>query len=292
MRTKLSVAAALAAGLLALTLASRAIAQEQEPPGEGCVLLETRSFSEDQAREARDYANSNSGDTGGTFNGQRVVQRSTVRVVRGSLGNRVIVVKIWLCPQAAANGGGNAGGNNGGVNGGGGGRRPDPPRGPDVPTYDPRFYEYRDGRLIPRPNAPNRGGGATGGDDHSGCDRPDRFECGQHYLWWLQNHQHRPSGSGQRGQKKEKESVPRQNSSDLPAEIVPMDLKGSGTKGCEGSSRVDAPKVQEPKQDGIRAQEIEELQKKLQEEQQRKEALEAIEKQTQEAAKEAIRNLR
>jgi len=205
MRTTLSTI--LAAGLLSLTLASRAIAQEQEPPGEGCALLETRSFSEDQAREARDYANSNSGDTGGTFSGQRVVQRSTVRVVRGSLGNRVIVVKIWLCPQAPANGAGNPGGNNGGVNGGGGGRPGDPPRGPDVPTYDPRFYEYRDGRLIPRPNAPKPGGQTTGQDGHSGCDRPERFECSQHYLWWLQNHEHRRSGGGQPGQKKEKQSM-------------------------------------------------------------------------------------
>ncbi len=30
-------------------------------------------------------------------------------------------------------------------------------------------------------------------DDHSSCDKPPRFECGQHYLWWLQNHDHKPS---------------------------------------------------------------------------------------------------
>jgi len=186
MRTKLSRAAVLAAGLLSLTLASRAIAQEQEPPGEGCALLETRSFSEDQAREARDYANSNSGDTGGTFNGASVVRRSTVRVIRRGLGNRVIVVKIWLCPQAAANGAGNPGGNKGGVNGGGGGRPGDPPRGPDVPTYDPRTHEYRDGRLVPKPNALASGGcsgfrGSSANDCDGGssrpCDGPEGRPC-------------------------------------------------------------------------------------------------------------------
>lgn len=27
---------------------------------------------------------------------------------------------------------------------------------PDIPTYDPRFYEYRDGKLVPRSDAPRR----------------------------------------------------------------------------------------------------------------------------------------
>lgn len=195
MKTRLG-AVVLAAALLRLALGGAANAQEAEPPGDGCVLLETKSFSEDEAREARDYANSNSGATGGTFNGNPVVYRSTVRVIRGSLGQRVMVVKVWLCPQAAAAGGNNNNPNNqnngNGVRGGKPGGQP--PRGPDEPTYDPRFYQYRDGRLVPKPNAPNSGGSGTQ-DDHSGCDRPVRFECGQHYLWWLEHHQHKSGGS-------------------------------------------------------------------------------------------------
>jgi hypothetical protein len=30
-------------------------------------------------------------------------------------------------------------------------------------------------------------------DSHKNCDRPEKFECGQHYLWWLKNHDHRSS---------------------------------------------------------------------------------------------------
>ncbi|MCH7903121.1 MAG: carboxypeptidase regulatory-like domain-containing protein [Armatimonadetes bacterium] len=52
-----------------------------------------------------------------------------------------------------------------------------PPKGKDTPTYDPRFWKYENGKLIPV-------------NDHSKCPKPDKFECGQHYLWWLENHKH------------------------------------------------------------------------------------------------------
>jgi len=58
----------------------------------------------------------------------------------------------------------------------------EPARGPDVPTYDPRFWDYKDGKLVPHKDAD--------GKDHSDCPKPPRFECGQHYLWWLKHHKH------------------------------------------------------------------------------------------------------
>jgi hypothetical protein len=47
---------------------------------------------------------------------------------------------------------------------GGGGlqeQRGVPPIGPSVPTYDSRFYDYKDGKLIPKPNAPKPGQGGA-----------------------------------------------------------------------------------------------------------------------------------
>jgi hypothetical protein len=165
-----------------LTLSATALAQDAEPPGPGCVLLETRSFGEGELGAARDYANSYSGPTGASIDGVAFVYRSTIRTVRGGMGNRVAIVKIWACPPAAPLGGG------GGVvvppdKGKKDDKPPKPPVGPDVPTFDPRTHELRDGRVVPR---------RPPVDEHRRCERPGRFECGQHYLWWLQNHEHLP----------------------------------------------------------------------------------------------------
>jgi hypothetical protein len=173
---------ALGIALVALLASSAASAQDAEPPVPGCVLLETKSFGESELGAARDYANSYSGPTGASIDGVAFVYRSTIRTVRGGLGNRVAIVKIWACPPALP------------AVGGGGvpvpldrekkGEKPaKPPAGPDVPTFDPRTHMLQDGRVVPRPPPV---------DEHRRCDRPGRFECGQHYLWWLQNHEHRP----------------------------------------------------------------------------------------------------
>jgi hypothetical protein len=140
-----------------LSLATAARAQEKEPPCDGCVLLETKSFSEDDSRAARDFANSYSGPTGGTVNGVPYVYRSTVRIVRGNMGNRVIVVKIWMCPETPAAGGGKDAGK-GGKDAKGDDKKKDPaPTPPNVPTFDPRFYELKDGKVVPKKDAPRPG---------------------------------------------------------------------------------------------------------------------------------------
>ncbi len=72
-----------------------------------------------------------------------------------------------------------------------GGKKPadkKPPQGPDVPTFDPRTHELRDGKVVPKP-PPKQDKPAE--DPHRHCDKPERFECGQHWLWWLKNHDHR-----------------------------------------------------------------------------------------------------
>lgn len=95
-----------------------------------------------------------------------------------------------------------------------------PPIGPDVPTYDPRF---------PKPGTPK--GDQRGSelqDDHSGCDKPNRFECGQHYQWWLKNHEHKPAGGKKQDEKQG--HLPKQAESffDVYPEMVPLPLTGNG----------------------------------------------------------------
>jgi hypothetical protein len=53
--------------------------------------------------------------------------------------------------------------------GGAGGGKPDgkakkpekPPVGPDVPTFDPRTHELRDGKVVPKLNKPRQSAGAA-----------------------------------------------------------------------------------------------------------------------------------
>ena len=143
----------LVVALANLTLATTARAQEKERPCDGCVLLETKSFADDEARAARDFANSYSGPTGGSVNGVAYVYRSTVRVERGWKGNRVYIVKIWMCPETPAGGGKDAG--KGGKDAKGDDKKKDPaPTPPNVPTFDPRFYELKDGKVVPKAGAP------------------------------------------------------------------------------------------------------------------------------------------
>lgn len=56
------------------------------------------------------------------------------------------------------------------------------PKPADVPTFDPRTHELKDGKVVPKTPKSQ--------DAHQNCPRPDRFECGEHYQWWLQNHDH------------------------------------------------------------------------------------------------------
>lgn len=193
MNAKRALFVMVAAGL-AWAAGESAWAQEKEPPAAGCVLLETKSFGEDERAQATAYANSFSGPTGASVDGVPYVYRNTVRVVQGSLGQRVTIVKIWMCPQPGVAGAGAGVGD--GAKPGGAGEKPPakPPQGPDVPTFDPRFYELRDGKVVPKPGAPPKKAAPPGRqDDHSRCDKPARFECGQHYLWWLEHHHHVPA---------------------------------------------------------------------------------------------------
>src|SRR5713101_7210737 len=106
MRMRMTTLAVLLAGFTGVLFTTAAQAQEKEPPCDGCALLETKSFADDEARAARDYANSHSGPTGASVNGVPFVYRSTVRVVKGNMGQHVYVVKIWMCPDPPAAGGG------------------------------------------------------------------------------------------------------------------------------------------------------------------------------------------
>lgn len=54
---------------------------------------------------------------------------------------------------------------------------------PDVPTFDPRTHELKDGKVVPKTPKSQ--------DTHENCPRPERFECGEHYQWWLENHDHK-----------------------------------------------------------------------------------------------------
>lgn len=53
---------------------------------------------------------------------------------------------------------------------------------PDVPTFDPRTHELKDGKVVPKTTKSQ--------DTHQNCPRPEKFECGEHYQWWLENHEH------------------------------------------------------------------------------------------------------
>jgi hypothetical protein len=152
--------AVLAAAAISTGLVQPAHAQSAEPPAEGCVLLETKSFGEEELGAARDFANSYSGPTGASVDGVPFVYRSTLSTVRGGKGNRVAIVRIWMCPEAkpVAAGGGGAGGDKPD----GKAKKPDkPPAGPDVPTFDPRTHELRDGKVVPKPNERRQSAGAA-----------------------------------------------------------------------------------------------------------------------------------
>lgn len=60
---------------------------------------------------------------------------------------------------------------------------------PDVPTFDPRFYELKDGKVVPK--KPRDEDQKSFENDHRHCDIPSHFECGEHFQWWVQNHEHR-----------------------------------------------------------------------------------------------------
>lgn len=54
---------------------------------------------------------------------------------------------------------------------------------PDVLTFDPRTHELKDGKVVPKTQKSQ--------DSHLNCPRPEKFECGEHYTWWLENHDHK-----------------------------------------------------------------------------------------------------
>lgn len=60
-----------------------------------------------------------------------------------------------------------------------------PPVGPDVITFDPRTHELVDGKVVPKRQH------SLKAEDHNHCDKPGKFECGEHFQWWLDNHEHR-----------------------------------------------------------------------------------------------------
>lgn len=147
-------------GFFGLAISAAANAQEKEPPAAGCVLLETKSFADDEGGAARDFANGFSGPTGASVNGVPYVYRNTVRVERGWKGNRVYVVKIWMCPQVPPPGGGKDAKKDDKKD-----EKKDPkknPTPPNVPTFDPRFYELKDGKVVPKSDAPKKTGQAGG----------------------------------------------------------------------------------------------------------------------------------
>lgn len=88
---------------------------------------------------------------------------------------------------------------------------PKPPQGADVPTFDPRTHKLdENGKVVPIPPKQE----SPEPKDHKHCDIPDRFECGEHYLWWLKNHHHR------------NEPKKADNSKTIDPEMRPMGLQG------------------------------------------------------------------
>lgn len=65
----------------------------------------------------------------------------------------------------------------------------------DVVTFDPRTHRVdENGKVVPidpKQKSPDL-------KDHKDCEKPMRFECGEHYRWWLENHEHR-SGTSEKG---------------------------------------------------------------------------------------------
>jgi hypothetical protein len=93
-----------------------------------------------------------------------------------------------------------------------------PPLGPDVPTFDPRTHELKDGKVVPKdPKDVKPGRLSQDPKDHQWCEMPQRFECGQHFLWWLENHNHRTEAPKAGDQKQGKVDTEKQ----------PMSLQGT-----------------------------------------------------------------
>lgn len=72
-----------------------------------------------------------------------------------------------------------------------GGKSGAPPVGADVPTFDPRTHELRDGKVVPKD--PKRQ--SLRPEDHPHCQTPLRFEDAAHLNWWLETHVHRTSAA-------------------------------------------------------------------------------------------------
>ncbi|MCH8275199.1 MAG: hypothetical protein IH851_10455 [Armatimonadetes bacterium] len=90
-------------------------------------------------------------------------------------------------------------------------KKDEPPPGESIPSYDPRFWEYKGGKLVPK--------GSGTKDDHSRCPKPPRFECGQHYLWWLENHKHVSGSSSGKNRPGDQDQID--------TEIIEMELRGA-----------------------------------------------------------------
>lgn len=80
-------------------------------------------------------------------------------------------------------------------------KQPEPP---PVITFDPRTHELKDGKVVPK--VPKQD--SLKMEDHKFCETPDRFECGEHFQWWLKTHEHR--------------NAPKT----IDSEMKPMDLNG------------------------------------------------------------------
>lgn len=91
-----------------------------------------------------------------------------------------------------------------------------PPQGPNVPTFDPRTHELKDGKVVPKDPKDVKPGRLA--DEHKWCDAPSKFECGNHFQWWLKNHEHRTEAPKDQKQGK------------IETEMQPMHLQGSNPR--------------------------------------------------------------